>query len=84
MTNAPFPPTIGQWFQFDNGELFEIVATDEDDGTIELQHFDGTLEEMELFDWDTLTGTGQIQPATPPEDWRGSVDVDDAAESFEY
>lgn len=84
MATAPIPPTIGQWFQFDSAELFEVVATDADDGTVELQHFDGTVEEMELTDWMTLSATGQITPADAPEDWHGSVDVDDAPEPREH
>lgn len=44
---------------------------DEDYGTIELQHFDGTLEETEPEDWLAM----HAQAAEPPEDWSGSVDV---------
>ena len=28
-------PVIGQWFSRPNGTLFEVVAVDEDDGTVE-------------------------------------------------
>ena len=44
---ATLHPTIGAWYQLDGGELFEVVAYDADDGTIEIQYFDGTVEEME-------------------------------------
>ena len=44
-------PTIGNWYRILGGDSFEIVAFDEDDGTIELQYFDGTVEEMDLEDW---------------------------------
>ena len=44
-------PEVGNWFRRIDGSTFEIVAVDEGDGTIELQHFDGTLEEIDLDAW---------------------------------
>ena len=41
-------PVIGNWFSKPNGNLFEVVAVDEDDGTIEIQQFDGTIGEIEI------------------------------------
>ncbi len=55
---------------------FEIVAIDEDDRTIETQSFDGTVEEMDLEDWDSQRASGEIEDAQAPEDWSGSVDID--------
>ena len=37
-----------------------------------MQHFDGTLEEAEPEDWLAL----RAEPAEPPDDWSGSVDMD--------
>jgi len=65
-------PTVGEWFRRSNGGLFEVVAIDRDDGTIEVQHFDGTLEELDFEDWEEQ----MIQEAEAPEDWSGSVDVE--------
>src|SRR5262245_41232301 len=46
-------PSIGDWYrQKEGGALFEVVAYDDDDGTIEIQYFDGTVEEMDIEDWD--------------------------------
>src|ERR1019366_6825594 len=69
-------PEIGAWYRLRGGESFEVVAIDEDDGTIEMQTFDGTVEEMEIEDWDTQRASGEIENAEAPEDWSGSVDVD--------
>ncbi|MCU0760061.1 MAG: hypothetical protein MUF07_12810 [Steroidobacteraceae bacterium] len=69
-------PTIGSWYRFTGGDVFEIVALDEDDGTIELQYYDGTIEEMEIDDWYGRCELREIEVAAPPEDWTGSVDVD--------
>jgi hypothetical protein len=70
------PPEIGAWYRVRGGETFEIVAIDEDDRTIEMQSFDGTVEEMDLEDWDSQRASGEIEDAEAPEDWSGSVDVD--------
>jgi hypothetical protein len=70
-------PEIGAWYRLRGGESFEVVAVDDDDGTIELQAFDGTVEEMDMEDWEAQRANGDIQNAQAPEDWSGSVDVDD-------
>jgi hypothetical protein len=70
-------PGIGDWYrQKESGALFEVVAFDDDDGTIEIQYFDGTVEEMDVEDWDTQWEDGALEGAGPPEDWSGSVDVE--------
>jgi hypothetical protein len=69
-------PTIGNWYRIQGGESFEVVAYDEDDGTIELQYFDGTVEEMDIEDWHAEKENGALEEIEAPEDWTGSVDVD--------
>ena len=66
------PPVIGKWYARAGGDSFEIVAFDRDDGSIEIQYFDGTIEELDLDEW----REEQIESAEPPEDWTGSVDVE--------
>jgi len=44
---------------------------DTDDATIEIQHYDGTIEELDYRGW---VAQG-ISTAVPPEDWSGSVDI---------
>lgn len=70
-------PSIGNWYRQNGDELFEVVAFDEDDGTIEIQYFDGTVEEMDIEDWEAQWEDGALEAAEPPEDWSGSVDVED-------
>ena len=65
-------PAIGQWYRRTGGETFEVVAVDPDDSTIEIQYFDGTIEELELDEWNTDPVVAQ----EAPEDWTGSVDVE--------
>lgn len=65
-------PVVGRWFRRANGNMFEVVAVDEEDGTIEIQHFDATIEEVDLESWAELL-TVEVRA---PEDWSGSVDMD--------
>ena len=65
-------PEVGNWYRRVNGNLFEVVAVDEDERTVEMQHFDGTIEELDFEAWRDV----ELEPAEAPEDWSGSVDVD--------
>ncbi len=61
----------GQWYlDRGSGQVFQIVGMDEDDGSIDIQHTDGTLEEMSVGDWVARTLEGCEQP----EDWVGPFD----------
>jgi hypothetical protein len=71
-------PGIGDWYRLHGGALFEVVALDDDDGTIEIQYFDGTVEEMDIEDWEAQWEEGALESAEAPEDWSGSVDVESA------
>ncbi len=64
-------PVVSQWYQhLDKGQQFQVTAVDETEGTVEIQHFDGDVEEIELDEWYGL----EIEPIEPPEDWTGPVD----------
>ena len=65
-------PVIGTWFRRPNGVLFEVVAADEDDATIEIQHFDGTIDEVDFDAWPGLL----LLEVNAPEDFSGSLDMD--------
>lgn len=65
-------PLVGQWFRRPNGTLFEVVALDEDDGTIEVQYFDGTIDEIEFEAWPNML----LREVGAPEDWSGPLDMD--------
>ena len=65
-------PDIGQWFRRPNGTLFEVVAVDEDSETVEIQRFDGTIDEVEIERWPNL----MLIEVSPPEDVSGSLDMD--------
>jgi len=65
-------PAIGNWFRRPDGNIFEVVAVDEDDGTVEIQQFDGTIGEVEIENWPQML----LIEISAPEDWSGSVDMD--------
>ena len=68
----PPQPRVGAWYKDAAGELFKVVALDEDDATIEIQHFDGTVEELDMDAW----FDAEIALASPPEDYSGSLDIE--------
>ena len=65
-------PEIGRWFRRANGTVFEVVALDEQAGTVEIQQFDGTVDEVDLEIWPEWP----LVEISAPEDWSGSVDMD--------
>ena len=64
-------PIVGNWYcNRDNDSEFEVVAVDEDAQTIEIQYFDGDVDELDLDAWYDLP----IEAIAPPEDWQGAFD----------
>ena len=72
--NNEFTPRVGDWYQNISGENFEIVALDDDEATLEIQYFDGAVEEVDFDSWHEM----EIAPIEPPEDWSGSMDIERA------
>ncbi len=69
--NNRMPPIVGNWYSHrDKGATFQVVALDEDSGTIEIQDFDGGIDEIDVDEWRQFT----VASAAPPDDWGGSVD----------
>lgn len=64
-------PEVGGWYRALAGRLFEVVAVDEADGSIEIQHFDGTVEELDPQEWQAIVP----RDTDPPEDWSGAMDL---------
>lgn len=64
-------PRVGAWYQNQEGETLEVVAWDPEEKTVEVQFFDGTIEEYDFETWAELG----VRQAQPPEDWSGSLDL---------
>ena len=62
---------VYRWYRSRNKPLFEVVAINDRDGSVELQHFDGTIEEVDPDDWVSM----RAESTGAPEDWSGSVDI---------
>jgi len=67
-----YQPRIGDWYQNISGDSFEIVALDEDEATMEIQYYDGAVEEVDFDTWSDM----EIVAIEPPEDWSGSLDIE--------
>jgi hypothetical protein len=60
----------GQWYlDRESGDVFQVVSVD-GEGSIDIQHTDGSLEETSVDDWVARTLVGCEQP----EDWVGPFD----------
>jgi hypothetical protein len=67
-----FDPIPDQWYaHLDKGQRFYVTAVDESNATIEVQHFDGDIEEFSLEEWREL----EIELCEAPENWAGALDI---------
>ena len=67
-----YQPRLGDWYKSITSDRFEIVALDDDASTMEVQYFDGAIEEIDFDTWNEM----EIVPIEPPEDWSGSMDLE--------
>jgi len=64
-------PIIGYWYHHpEKAQEFQVVAIDEHTDTIEVQYFDGNLDEFEMSTWYEL----DMERVEEPEDWTGPMD----------
>ena len=67
-------PIVGSWYQETNqGFLFEVVAFDDEEETVEVQHLEGEVEEYDMDSWAEL----ELLTVAPPEDWRSGYELSD-------
>lgn len=69
-------PVVGAFYEDleEDGRTFEVVAFDENDGTIEIQYGDGTTDEIDLDDWYGM----DLEQLESDEDEDDKDDVDDS------
>jgi len=64
-------PVVGNWYRDQESErTFEVVALDEDDGTVEIQYFESEVEGIDIDTWYEM----ELEIAAEPEDWSGPYD----------
>jgi hypothetical protein len=65
-------PQVDQWYAHsDKGQRFYVTAVDESEDSIEVQHFDGDIEEFSFDEWRAL----DIELSEEPENWTGALDI---------
>lgn len=65
-------PDIGCWYKDQEyGYIFEVVATDISQNSIEIQHFSGEIEELDMESWFER----DIRVIPPPEDYSGPYEL---------
>lgn len=77
--NVP-DPIVGNWYRrIDNADEFEVVAIDEDSGSVEVQFFDGDVSEFGPDEWKAF----DLEIIAAPEDWSGALEPVDESEELE-
>jgi hypothetical protein len=67
-------PDIGQWYLNDESkQQFEVVALDLDSDSVEIQYFEGEIDDMDFETWYSLP----LISMDAPEDWSGPFETDD-------
>ena len=68
-------PQVGQWYRRADRPLpFHVVATSARDQTVDIEYFDGTVDEWPLSHWHGL----DIEETGAPPDPSGALDDPDA------
>ena len=65
-----FVPLVGDWYSDDQGNRFKVILIDETEGIIEVQHYDGAVEPIDMDSWYER----ELTPGEPSEDWSGPYD----------
>ena len=64
-------PSEDKWYRdLVEDHVFKVVAVDIDEDTIEIQYFEGEIEELDFETWKSL----MLVPIPAPEDWSGPFD----------
>ena len=64
-------PMEGNWYHhLGKRQDFMVVDVNEGDGTVDIQYFDGDIEELEMEEWEEM----DLEEIAPPEDWTGPLD----------
>lgn len=65
-------PQIGNWYkEIQQGIMFEVVAVDESEQTIETQLIDGAITEYDFDSWNDML----LEEMEEPEDWRNAYEL---------
>ncbi|WP_178030891.1 DUF6763 family protein [Pelagibaculum spongiae] len=80
-SNTSPVPSIGNWYQNkQDGSIFEVVAVDARDGTIEIQFFNGDITELDVESWVQM----QLSYTAEPNDTSGALEPDTMNDDAEF
>ena len=66
-----FDPIEGNWYHdIGKEQNFMVVVVSETGSTVDIQYFDGNIEELEMEEWEEM----DLEEIEPPEDWTGPLD----------
>jgi hypothetical protein len=64
-------PIEGNWYHhLDKSIDFMVLDVNLREGTVDIQYFDGDIEELEMEEWEEM----DLEEIEPPEDWTGPLD----------
>lgn len=64
-------PIEGNWYHhLDRNIDFMVLDVNLREGTVDIQYFDGDIEELEMEEWEEM----DLEETEPPEDWTGPLD----------
>ncbi|MDA8162929.1 MAG: hypothetical protein M0022_08540 [Desulfobacteraceae bacterium] len=65
-------PLIGKWYEnVVTQDVMQVIDIDHENGVVDVQHFDGTIEGLGMDEWYSL----DLELAEPPEDIEGAFDT---------
>jgi hypothetical protein len=70
MIDETFEPLVDEWYRDARGNVFKVVAIHDADQTIEVQHYDGAVEDLEPESWRDMG----VEMTDEPEDWSAPFD----------
>ncbi len=69
--NLRITPEPEQWYlDRRTGDMFQVISVNDDDGSIDIQYTDGTVEEKSPDEWASI----ELESCDQPEDWVGPFD----------
>ncbi len=71
MMSDNITPRIDQWYPDPKSDRsFTVIDFDEEEGSIEIQYFDGELDQLDMEEWEEMS----LEEVEQPEDWTGPMD----------
>jgi len=71
MVDDEITPRVDQrYLESSKDRAFTIIDFDEEEGSIEIQYFDGEVDALDMEEWEGMS----LEVIQQPEDWTGSVD----------